>query len=901
MPPSQLKQLKASLRETGVLGQQQSKKKKRQNAQSGAAAQNRAQRNAALQGIRERFNPFEVKAPVKSAKFDVTTRDAVSKGAGGAGHVRPGVTKSMGEERRRQTLLRDLHSKNRVGGIMDRRFGENDPTMTPEQRAAERFARENERKFRKESLFNLEDEEDEEIQLTHGGQSLSFDNMGDDFQETDLHEDDASDGEKSRKRRRIVDGEEDDMDGLADEDEEEQPERKKSKQEVMKEVIAKSKFYKYERQKAKEDDDDLREQLDKGLPDLFEMMRGTAPKPKPEPPKEDTAAMNPDRAALLNAKDDEEANREYDQRLKQLTFDKRSQPADRTKTEEEKAEEEARRLKELEEERLRRMRGSQESESESEEEANESEDESIPDDAKTFGLIQPAADADGAPELGVEDEDDFIIDEDLVETDSNASLSFIESDEDESPGESEDEEEDEMINGLTLPVEDTAKATSVDGSQVADKGAAYTYPCPENHQHFLEIVKNVPIQELPTVIQRIRALHHHRLHPDNKSKLSRFAAILVEHVAYLGDQPDHPPFAILENILRHIHSLAKSHPESVAKAFRAHLRTVTAQRPLKLTPGDLIILTGVSTVFPTSDHFHAVSTPSNLVLARYLGQGSIDDLADLATGAYAASLVLKYQDLSKRYIPEFVNYALNALCVLSPTEPKSKLGFFPSRQLSQSLRLVPKKTTKIRQLKFWDIVEADQSQNSTEELKLSIIATFISLLDTAANMWTDRTAFREIFEQIQRVLEHVQKSCSNKVPVAVQDRVQTLIDKLDNLISQATLKRRPLLLHNHRPLAIKTSIPKFEENFNPDRHYDPDRERAESNRLKAEYKREKKGAMRELRKDANFIAREQLREKKERDAAYEKKYRRLIAEIQGEEGKESKAYERERKLRQGKK
>ncbi|KAL1854738.1 nucleolar complex protein 14 [Paecilomyces lecythidis] len=902
MPPSQLKQLKTSLRETGVIGPQQSKKKKRQNAQSGAAAQNRVQRNAALQGIRERFNPFEVKAPVKSAKFDVTTRDAVSKG--GAGHVRPGVTKSLGEERRRQTLLRDLHSKNKVGGLMDRRFGENDPTMTPEQRAAERFARENERKFRKESLFNLEDEEDEEIQLTHGGQSLSFDNMGDDFQETDLlgMEDDASDGEKSRKRRRIVDGEEDEMDGLADEDEEEQPERKKSKQEVMKEVIAKSKFYKYERQKAKEDDDDLREQLDKGLPDLFEMMRGTAPKPKPEPPKEDTAAMNPDRAALLNAKDEEEASREYDQRLKQLTFDKRSQPADRTKTEEEKAEEEARRLKELEEERLRRMRGSQESESEDEEDFNVSEDESIPDDAKTFGLVQPEADVDGAPELGVEDEDDFIIDEDLVETDSNASLSFIESDEDESPGESEDEEEeDEMINGLTLPAEDTAKATSADGSRVADKGAAYTYPCPENHQQFLEIVKDVPVQELPTIIQRIRALHHHRLHPDNKSKLSRFAAILVEHVAYLADQPDHPPFAILENILRHIHSLAKSHPESVAKAFRAHLRTVTAQRALKLTPGDLIILTGVSTVFPTSDHFHAVSTPSNLVLARYLGQGSIDDLTDLATGAYAASLVLQYQDLSKRYIPEFINYALNALCVLSPTEPKSKLGFFPSRQPSQSLRLVPKKTTQIRKLSFWDIVETDQSGSSAEELKLSIMATFISLLDTAANMWTDRTAFREIFEQVQRVLEHVQKSCSSKVSVEMQDRVQTLIDKLDNLISQATLKRRPLLLHNHRPLAIKTSIPKFEENFNPDRHYDPDRERAESNRLKAEYKREKKGAMRELRKDANFIAREQLREKKERDAAYEKKYRRLIAEIQGEEGKEAKAYEREKKFRQGKK
>lgn len=70
--------------------------------------------------------------------------------------------------------------------------------------------------------------------------------------------------------------------------------------------------------------------------------------------------------------------------------------------------------------------------------------------------------------------------------------------------------------------------------------------------------------------------------------------------------------------------------------------------------------------------------------------------------------------------------------------------------------------------------------------------------------------------------------------------------------------------------------------------------------MQKDYKREKKGAMRELRKDGNFLAREKLREKKERDEAYEKKYRRLVAEIQGEEGHEKKVYERERKARKSK-
>ena len=97
MPPSQLKQLKASLRDTGVLGPQQSKKKKRQDAKSGVGAQNRAQRNAALQAVRDRFNPFEIKTTNTRSKFDVTTRDSGSKPAGA--QARPGVTKSLGEEK----------------------------------------------------------------------------------------------------------------------------------------------------------------------------------------------------------------------------------------------------------------------------------------------------------------------------------------------------------------------------------------------------------------------------------------------------------------------------------------------------------------------------------------------------------------------------------------------------------------------------------------------------------------------------------------------------------------------------------------------------------------------------------------------------------------------------------
>ena len=79
---------------------------------------------------------------------------------------------------RKKTLLKEYEQKGRTGGIIDRRFGENDPTMSLEERMLERFTKERQRSSRG-NAFNLENDEDD---LTHYGQSLSklddFDNVG---------------------------------------------------------------------------------------------------------------------------------------------------------------------------------------------------------------------------------------------------------------------------------------------------------------------------------------------------------------------------------------------------------------------------------------------------------------------------------------------------------------------------------------------------------------------------------------------------------------------------------------------------------------------------------------------------------------------------------------------------
>ena len=97
MPSSQLKKLKTSLREQGIVGPQKSKKQKKQASRGGALKDSRIQRNAALQGIREQFNPFDVKTPSRS-KHEFASAKAFGGRLEKGAISRPGVTKSLGEE-----------------------------------------------------------------------------------------------------------------------------------------------------------------------------------------------------------------------------------------------------------------------------------------------------------------------------------------------------------------------------------------------------------------------------------------------------------------------------------------------------------------------------------------------------------------------------------------------------------------------------------------------------------------------------------------------------------------------------------------------------------------------------------------------------------------------------------
>ncbi|RPA81375.1 Nop14-like protein [Ascobolus immersus RN42] len=899
MAPSQLKRLKSSLRQAGLVGQQKPSGKKGKKT-GGTGSESRVERSIKLQNIREEFNPFDLKQTKQ--KWEVSGREK-QKGVKG----QPGISKQAGEDERKRTLLVEMQRRNKVGGIVDRRIGENDPTMAPEDRMLERFTREKQRGVRAKDaeMYNLEDDEE----VSFFGHTLG--GLGEeDFAEEDLV---GSDSEKPRGAKRLLGSDEE---GSGDEN---APARKKSKAEVMKEVMAKSKLFKYERQKAKEEDDDVREALDKDLGSLRKLLMQSQPK------------MNADRLAQMTGEKNE-VEKAYDQAFGEMMFDKRAAPADRTKTAEEKAAEEAERLRKLEEARLKRMRGEEDSdvemekadrkrerrrrrkdkdESESESEKEEVDEDDEEGEAEHFGFgKKPVYDPNPNPDEIVEDEymdaeevdfDDDELDGMLEKGDANQSDDY---DSDVSMPENEEDSEDEFIADLK-EVEEPKKAESKAVAVPEDESIGYTYPCPATHEEFLQIIKDVPVETLPTVVRRIRVLHHASLMAGNKEKLEKFAQILLDHIGYMAETLSPVPWTTMDTLVRHLHSMAKQYPQSLPQAFRERINQIEETRPTDLKLSDFVMLNNIGIIFPTSDNHHHVVTPTILCMARYLNQAAPKSLTDLAKGAYVCSLFGHYVKLSKRFVPEVLNYIYQGLTLLAPTSLKKLPGTYPLQNPTDSLRI--KKTGDewtFRRATFADLKKTTLSKSESNDLAHTLLAQFTSLLAMFSNLWAGKTAFFEAFEPGKLLLQHLLKSKSTEILAApaLTLHLRTVLNAIEARLQKAHLTRRPLELHHHRPLPIPSNIPKFQENFSLDKKsYDPDRERVEAAKLKAEYKKERKGALRELRKDSAFIAREKLREEKVASREYHAKMKKLTAMIQTEEGQASNEYEREKRARKGKK
>jgi len=199
--------------------------------------------------------------------------------------------------------------------------------------------------------------------------------------------------------------------------------------------------------------------------------------------------------------------------------------------------------------------------------------------------------------------------------------------------------------------------------------------------------------------------------------------------------------SIIETLVRHVHSLAKTgHALEIGKAFLRHLTEISESRSKDINAGDLVLLTAIGTIFTTEDHFHDVVVPAMLTMDRYLGLKVPRTLSDYATGAYLSTLCLQYVEKSERFVPSVMNFIENTLSVLAPS-PISKLpGTFPYHEPKTAIRISDSSAVP-RGLAFSDCKSRDSmADGENESLKLALLDMNIKLV-TAVSSFSYATFF----------------------------------------------------------------------------------------------------------------------------------------------------------------
>ncbi|XP_066325626.1 uncharacterized protein [Miscanthus floridulus] len=867
----------------------------------------------------ERSNPFE--AIWSRRKFDVLGKKRKGE------ERRVSRSRSEAIRKRENTLLKEFVESGKSSVFHDRRIGERDDTLPEFDKAILRQQRERLAKLKRESKYNLSDADEDEANV-HNMISEK-----DDFDE-EVPLDDGSDDEgKMVLSKKCLSLQSDDHPSVTDLPQETH-QGQKSKKEVMTEIISKSKFYKAQRAKEREEDEHLVEKLDNDFASLAQTqaLLSLTESAKVKVNKNDSSAGLTGKEIFNKAKPDT-----YEKLVKEMVMDQRARPSDRTKTPEEIAQEEKERLEKLEEERQKRMLGTADSSDEDDDneddkhmklgnskpisgddlgdsfsvyesigkkkgwvdEIYERECRKIGDDAAASD--DGESDDENAGDDGADDEEDSEEDSSDNDFGNMSARDWEQSDDDEvdvGDDEMEDfKEKEQEINGKVVDKDaHNLKGESNVKPRVKDGSIPFVIDAPNDLKDLSSLLDGRSEAEIIEIISRIRTCNSIRLAAENRRKMQVFYGVLLQYFAILATESP-VKFRIIDTLVKPLIEMSGETPYFAAICARErliHTRTRLCE-DIKV-PGKsswpnlktLLLLRLWSLIFPCSDFRHVVATPLLLLMCEYLMRCPIQSGRDVAVGSFLCSMVLVVTKESKKFCPEAIGF-LQSLLV---TSLKGKVGTHLHNQFND--QFMELKTSKpwlsihdqvheVNPVNVLEIVgmDPDAPYFSSDNFKAGVLLSVAECLRGFVIIHEGLCSFPEIFLPISSLLQEILDR--SELPGTLQDIFHEIIDLVKKRSDEHHASREPLRMRKKKPEPIKQLNPKFEENYIKGLDYDPDRERAQMKKMRKRVKSEMKGAKRELQKDNYFLAAVKEKERRKRDEERAEMYGKAMAFLQEQE------------------
>uniref|UniRef100_A0A915AKP5 Nucleolar protein 14 n=1 Tax=Parascaris univalens TaxID=6257 RepID=A0A915AKP5_PARUN len=613
---------------------------------------NRANKGTKRGAVVKKVNPFEL-------KFNRNKHKILGKGTTNIAVGAPTLSKKKAYDNRIRSLAIELKQIGKSNKVIDRRLGEHDIRMTQEDRLIQRFTAERLKAF-KMNKFQLAEAEDDE-ELTHKGSALTSVQK----YERTISDEEDEDGEVDANTVSTTHF----GGGTVGDGDDRNSQRHTKRKDLIAALIAKTKQQRYDKQMARDEQEDTTERLDEQWKKL--MHTGAMTSFANVPRTNDRISKTSD---------------EYDLLLCELKMDsgKRGEASERQKTADEIARDERLKLIELERARLARME-------------DNSPEKSLLADGSVEDISSGVAKSKKRSGFEVKyDEEGRLIQSEkvkrarikLVRIDNESDSENDESISDDMKSDEEDfdsmlQREDQLDN---MESEDRiAFADSVHTStdETKETSLPYVFEMPSSYEKLAKLLQNHSATEVLTIVERLMKCYHPSLQEGNKKRLSRLFLYLLRFYDDLSMNDGVAKIEILGVLIKCLYSLLKFDVEYGMRCVRALLRQQwrsyrrDRHSPFGFRPLSIVRL--VAALFPVTDFFHPICTPTIAFAVNMVANVRVACIRTAARILLLVVLITEYITETKRFIPEVMAFmrGLFLMGVENTDEERSPTASFP--------------------------------------------------------------------------------------------------------------------------------------------------------------------------------------------------------------------------------
>ena len=476
-------------------------------------------------------------------------------------------------------------------------------------------------------------------------------------------------------------------------------------------------------------------------------------------------------------------------------------------------------------------------------------------------------------------------------------------------GRSDEEEETvEAVKSTTSSLKATMARTPVPAKEVvgAEEEVPYVFPHPTSHRHFLSLLGPYPPSLHPLIYRRIHSYHFLALSPSNRGPMEVFFTALLTHFHFLckRHQPStasfssllsqlNPLTSILFDVLHHI-------PSHAAAAARQLLSTWSLATP---APADVLTAKLLLHLFPSSDARHNVVTPTFIHLAGALHFAPLRSSRDLLRALFTCQVLLHATQQSQRFIPEVLHllYGVTVkgwgLQVMEGAKGESTtadgtpllpplytivftegIAVWNTADLTQGKESGAGAGWRVDLQGMFNGEGEDSALLSSPSFLCSLFALTLRLVTEASQLYELLPSYPELFTPFHTALTRIHRLHSPSLPTSLASLLHSSMSGLSKRLSRP----RPSFHLPSAPVSIRLHTPAYVEGYQPGKDYDPVRERAEMRDLTRKMKKEKRGAEKEIRKDAEFVRTEESRTRAAVESAKAEKRRQAFRDMEAQ-------------------